>query len=483
MVRLSFVKKVCDGALIAGAMMFVVCFYHWTIKSSGGFNPPGEEDYYNFLVRGWRHGHLYMAKEPRAEMLTLSDPYDPAQNSTVRLPDASYFKGHNYLYFGPAPAVVLMLPYGIITGKEMGTTPALFIYCTSGFLLLSGVWLGIRYRYFPDSRMWIGPLGVLVLGFGTHVLALARRPLVWELPISAGFAFATLSLAAIYAALHGRRPVWMMGLAGISLGLAVASRPTWILASLAFVPALWSLWKVTLDVKVRIRCALAVTLGLSVCVACVLIHNYARFGDFFEFGQNYQLTGIYESKAEHFSVGYIAHNVYIYYLHGALWTSEFPFVSATAVRGGPVGYLGGWNEAICGLAVTFPFVLLGIAAPLACQQRSPNDNVRLKGILGAIIAVYIVMSAAILTYFLATPRYMADFAPSLALLSAIGLLGIERYLNTAVTRHAVLALCAAAGVITVVTGILVSFDYHGRMLRTLSPQSWVALERLFRIDW
>ena len=234
-------KSTLGLVLIGMAIAFVIWFYQWTVRSSGGFNSPGEEDYYNFMVRGWREGHLHISKEPSSQMLALTDPYNPDLNRDVRLADASYFNNRYYLYFGAAPAAILMLPYDLITGRELGTTNAIYVFCVIGFLASTGLWLALRKRYFPASSIWIGPLGVLVLGLGTHVLALERRPLVWELPISMAYAFSTLALAGIYAALHGKKTVLAMGIAGFFLGLAVGARPTYIFCALMFLPALWQM--------------------------------------------------------------------------------------------------------------------------------------------------------------------------------------------------------------------------------------------------
>ena len=169
-------RRVLDAVVHTLCAAAVVWLMHWTVASSGGFNPPGDEDYYNYLVRGWRGGHLYMAKEPRPEILQLADPYDPAQNHAVRLGDASYYQGHYYLYFSAAPALLLHLPYGVITGRELGTTTAVFIYLTLGYLALCALWSDLRARFFPSSPTWLGALGILLLGLGNPLLVLARRP-------------------------------------------------------------------------------------------------------------------------------------------------------------------------------------------------------------------------------------------------------------------------------------------------------------------
>src|ERR1019366_4021703 len=166
-------------------------------------------------------------------------------------------------------------------------------------------------------------------------------------------------------ALHGNRPVLAMGLAGLCLGLAVGSRPTCLLGAAMFLPPLWQLRRSLADRARWWRCAIAAAAGLGLCLLALGAHNFARFGNPFELGQNYQLSGVYESQMRHFRFAYLPHNLYSYYLHLPDWMHGFPFVSATAVRGGPAGYLGGWNEPVCGLAVTFPFLWLALALPLA----------------------------------------------------------------------------------------------------------------------
>jgi hypothetical protein len=462
-----------------GALLLVGGFFHWTVKSGGGFNPPGEEDYYNFLVRGWRAGHLHLAKEPNPGMLTLADPYDPAQNSALRMGDASYYQGRYYLYFGAAPAALVMLPYGLITGEELGTTTTIYIFCVIGFGTAALLWLRVRRDYFPESAWWVAPLGVLVLGCASHVLALQRRPLVWELPIATAYACSMLMLAGIYRWIH--RPTKRAALlAGLSWGVAIAARPTYLLAGFALLPVLWTWW------RSRRAGATPAPLhlpwsggGLAVCLTAILAHNYARFENPFEFGQNYQLSGVYESKMAHFRPAYVPHNVGIYYFHPPDVTGKFPFLAATAVDHGPPGYLAFWNEPVAGLAVTFPFLWLALATPLAWCGREAEERRRLRLAVLAVAGLFAGMSAITLSYFLATPRYMADFTPSLALLAVLGWLGVERWARGRAGGWAVLALGVVAAGVTIVAGVLVSLDYHRRLIRTVWPDGWTALEQFF----
>jgi hypothetical protein len=94
-------------------------------------------------------------------------------------------------------------------------------------------------------------------------------------------------------------------------------------------------------------------------------------------------------------------------------------------------------------------------------------------------AFFLVMGLAIVSYFVATERYMADFAPTLGLIALCGWLGLERSAVSAGWNRIVGPSVAVICLLTVVAGIFVSFDYHGELLRTIYPQSWDEMERFF----
>lgn len=464
-----------DRVLTVLALAAVSWFYYWTVDSIDGFRSIGDADYYNLLVQGYRQGHLYLNKTPPPELLALKDPYDPAQNGAYRMPDASYYRGHYYLYFGVVPAVVLMLPYAVITGHELPTAAAVFVFCLTGFLAASGLWLAIRRRYFPQSAVWAGALGVLVLGLSTHALALASRPMVWELPIAAGFAFVMLALVAVYAAVHGRRPELAMGAAGLCLGLAMASRPPNLFAAAMLLAPLWLAWRARHPERPWWRLGLVAMIGLGVCGVAMLAHNYLRFERLLEFGQNFQLTASHELKNRHFGLDYMPHNIAVYYFCALRWSWEFPFVAAWTPGTDIADYAGG--EEMSGLAVTFPFLWLALATPLACWRRSPEERRSLGVMLFAITGLYLGVGTFMLAFFSTTERYLAEFSPALALLAACGWLGVERWVQRTRWTAWVMPLTALAAFAAVPMGVLVRLNYHGNALSRDNPIVWEKMER------
>lgn len=465
-----------DGVLGILATLSVCFFFHWTVKTAGGFGPPGDEDYYNFIVQGWRSGHLHMSKEPHPAMHTLADPYDPAQNAPDRLADASYYRGHNHLYFGAVPALLIMFPYGLATGEPLGTTTTLYLLAVVGFVSASLTFYQVRRRWFPASPGWVVPAGILVLGCCTHVLALQRRPLVWELPIASAYAFSMLTMLLVLIGLtRGWVRLWLV--VGLAFGAAIASRPIYVLGSVAFLPLLWFWWSKRTDNRWFLPAAWA-GVGVVVWLLAIFAHNYARFDNPLEFGQNYQLTSIYESKADHFAARYIPHNAYIYFASPPRLSHEFPFISTVAVNDGPKGYLGGWNEAVCGAAFSFPVLLCVIMVPWLWHRWKGKEAELLRVFLLCAVGFAVAMGLTMLGYFLATPRYMADFMPSFTFLAVVGLCGATQLASSRLTARLIAVALLLVATFSVCTGILLSFDYHRQIAKVTAPVAWKLLDEV-----
>ncbi|MDO8541973.1 MAG: hypothetical protein Q7S40_16165 [Opitutaceae bacterium] len=500
----SAIHRWLERGLVAAALAITVWFYTWTVAVNNGFEDWGDTDYYRLLVRGWKKGQLHLDKDPRPELLALADPYDPFQNAEHKLGDATLYRGRYYIYFGAAPALTLMLPYALVTGREMTMGAATLVFSTVAFLTASGLWLALRRRYFPGSMIAMAPLGVLAIGFGTHLLTLAQRPMFWELAIAGGIAFSMLAVAAAYCAIHGRRPLAAMAAAGLCLGLAVGSRPTCLVAAPLLLAPLWLAWRQrplnspgipgAVDMASTPRCrswgrmAIAAALPLAACGAAIMAHNHVRFNHPFEFGQHYQLSGAHEGKLTHFSVRFLPHNFAVYFFQALGWQPEFPFANAQAIEVDDIpGYFG--TEEVSGLAATFPFYWFLLALPLAWWRRERDEAWRLSAVFAAVAGYALPVMAVVLCYFSTTMRYEADFAVALAVLALGGMLSLERWATGARSaagertpltpvrpgRWFVAAGAGVAGVVTVLVGVLVSFDYHGRPLAISAALTWQKL--------
>lgn len=459
-------RRRLEAFFVAAAFVLVAWFYCFTVQTSGDLREGADFDYYNPLVDGFRAGHLYLPIEPDPRLVSLPDPYDPARNSELRLPDASYYHEHFYLYFGVVPAVTLMLPYLAITRHHLPEAAAVLVFCLIGFTAASALWLAIRRKYFPDSASWVAPLGVLAIGFGAHVLALARRPEMWELPIAASFAFTMLALGGVFCALHGKRPVAAMFTAGLCLGLAVGSRPTALLASGMLLFPSWCLFRRGRD-GTWLRAGVAAIAAMAIIGIGLAWYNYARFDSPFQFGQAYQLTSLKEGEVHHFQLRFLLHNLRVYFAWPVHWTADWPFIASTPFPPGPPGYYGG--EELYWLAVLAPVLwfALFLIRPLKTAAESWRE------MMLAIVAVYLPLQVFMLVFFSAAERYMVEFLPPLMLLALCGLLRAEQMAEQRRSLRVLFRLAASlAIVVTICVGLLASFDYHGRSMKRTAPETW-----------
>lgn len=463
-------SRLRDRLILGGLTLAILWFQAWTAWTSEADLRYGDEqsDYYNLLIDGWLDGQLHLKVKVPEALLALQNPYDPAQRPPdLGLHDASFYKGKYYLYFGAAPVALLMLPARLIAGSDLPLFIAVLVFTSGGFLASLALWRGVRRRYFPDAGVVVASAGVLVLGLAALGPVLLRRPQVWELPIAAGYCFSMLALGCVWRSLHltRGRAIWFGG-AGLSLGLAIASRPTYLLAApLLAVPLAWW-WRETR--RPPWRPAVAALVPLACIGALMALHNYLRFDDPLQFGQAYQFSLDYESQVTHFSPRYLPFNTWRYFFSVAQWSPYFPFIAPAELPPKPPGFSG--HDDVYGILVNLPFAWLALAAPLALRRRTGSGRGELGAWLGALALLFAVMAGALLCFFGSLARYQIDFTPALMLLACVGLLAIERELRPmrAPARGAVRIGIAVTIGWSVLFGVLFSLQLDG-LLREDNP--------------
>src|SRR6266851_4510593 len=123
--------------------ILVGLYYRWGVRAAGEEFRWGQriDGYYDLLARGFAAGHLYLPSEVSPHLLEKTDPYDPAIDDSLKLFDAALYDGRYYLYHGAGPAVLLFLPWRILTGLDLPENYASFLFCFGGFLFSAGALL------------------------------------------------------------------------------------------------------------------------------------------------------------------------------------------------------------------------------------------------------------------------------------------------------------------------------------------------------
>ncbi|HEY3754525.1 MAG TPA: hypothetical protein VGL42_00085 [Opitutaceae bacterium] len=421
------------------ALVLPLLLYLAVTSVDGGLKPvgPPQTDYYNRLVHGLLKGHLYLDAPVSPELLSVSDPYDPAvRGNAPYLHDASLYHHHYYIYFGVTPVWTLLLPFAWLTGHDLPIGYAVWLFVSAGYLCAAIILRDLIRRHFPDAGPAVRRIAYAGLTFGGAELTLLARHQMYELPIAAGSAFFLAALVCLFQCLDARRSLGWAVLGGLALGLAIGCRPFYLLGALCFVAPLFSSartngygWK-----AIALAAASCAVVGLGLAA-----YNHARFGSVWEFGQNYQLSGGYERQAQHFLLRYMPFNLRIYLFAPLRWGRYFPFVHAIDLPPMPAGF-GGWDWSY-GIAPNIPFAIFALGG-FAVGRR----DIRM-GIMGASAVGLLLLMCA---YFGSVGRYLGDLMPEMAIVAAVGFIALAR------SRRWVAILGGALAADTGVAAILLS---------------------------
>jgi len=423
-----------------------------------------ETDLYPLLARGFLHGHLYLDAAVPTQLAGAADPYNPAGRPVPYLHDVSLFSGRYYLYFGPAPALTLFLPYRLLTGRDLPSPAAVLFFCLWGYaglvaLVVAAAGAGLTGKPWP-----LGAAVLIGLAALSCYLPLLRRAAVYEVAIAGGSAFFLWSFYFLLRMPQVRRPRRAAAWAGALLGLAVACRPTYGLCLAPLAAGLLLLHRPR-SARQRAGDFTAAVAAFGFLLGLLLLYNFLRFGSATEFGQTYQLSGAREGAVRHFSLSYLPFQAHAY-LFSCLHPSRYyPFLHALAPPSLPPG-IGGY-EFTFGLFAGLPAAAFAVVASVALFRPAAARRGPALVLFGAFAA----MLLPLLFYFGCCVRYMADFAPILAVLAGLGMVEAAGWTDRhrpALTKT-IVGLAGVSALASLAVGFLSSVDMYDRSAETPPP--------------
>ncbi|HTX65492.1 MAG TPA: hypothetical protein VMD31_06955, partial [Opitutaceae bacterium] len=458
--RLPRLEAFAVGLLVLAAIVF---YLWWADALGSSWVRPDPAGFYSEQSDAFLAGQLYLKVQPNPALLRLADPYDPKQFAPYHLIDLTYYRGHYYLYFGVAPVVTLFLPWQALTGSCLTDQAGAAVFTLAGFGLSVWLLLAVRRRYLPFAAAWACPLAVAVLALGNLSLLLLRQPNFPQIPIASAWTWQVAALGAVYYSLHSRRPWPWLALASAACGLAVASRPTFLLGCLLLAPAVLRhagpVRPAAAPGGHRWPVLAAAFLPIAAIGVGLMIYNAARFGSPFEFGMRYQLAGGDLRHQVLLSPRYLLANAWSYLFSTPHFTRYFPFVE-DQLR--PLGVL-----------VVFPFTWLALLTPLGVRAQSAAIRPAFRA-LSASAALAVGGNFVLLSlYYSNWPRYQLDFFLALTWLAALGLLAAAHAWSKLRLRRRLLGTASfmLAGV-----NIGLGFCFAARTYH--APQRLAALARL-----
>ena len=421
-------------------------------------NPAPRDAAYNLLARGLLSGHLYLDKAAPAALTGLKDPLDPEANRIARedpryrLHDLSYRKGRLYLYFGAAPAVLVFIPWHLLTGGWLPHWGAVVLLCAAGLAANVVLVRSVRSRIFPKSPGWVLGALVLLLGLGSYAPLLAARADMWEVPVAFNYFAVSMALWFFWKAVtQPEKAVRYIAFASCAFGAAFLSRPT-VLVNAAILLLLLAPG----GVRGRPSAWAASVFPLAFCGAAAGLYNVLRFGGPFDFGESSQLAGVYVAHLHTFDGSYVWTNLRLYLVQGVDWSWVFPFAHEPAfwrLEGSlPVNH--GGIEHVAGALVSAPILWAALAVPFFIRLRRPDRSFLLLSVAAGWVAL---SSLLLFAFFFGTSsRYQFEFVPGLALLASFGVLAMESVLRAGtlvLARCVWIPLVLVSGAFAVLYGI------------------------------
>lgn len=476
------------------SIIFVIAGYVWFISFGFWTTWRSTTYYYDQLATAFAHGSLALEKNVDPALLSITNPYDPRERKGIDYPlDFSLYKGKYYLYFGPAPAMLLAI-FKLFGVGRIGDHFLTFIFVSGLCIFQSLLIIEIRKQFFPQIPIWIIPVCIIFIGLVSPFAWILTEARVYEVASTGGQFFLIAGLYYNFCALKEDTTLPGGFIIGGSLwAFAVGSRLAQALPigflTLGITFLTISSYFRTRSLSKTIYSIASLGLPLAIGVAALGWYNWARFGSLSETGYTYQLTtlDIKGYSNDLFSPLYILPNLYDYLAARPRVLNVFPFLKPVRGRGNllfPFLHLSKiyYTRATTGIFYSTPFIFF-VGIPmfsiffkkmgLGDQANPARDTNLLKWLSIGLMGSSLCGLALFASFFWVEGRYFMEFIPSLATLSIIGFwLGYSFLSRWPVVRTIYTVAGMGLMIISVLVGSLLVFAMRAEIYQGWHPALW-----------
>lgn len=433
-------------------------------------------------------GQLHLDVEPSAELLQLSNPYSPdARNGINYMYDRAFFDGKYYSYFGIAPILAVYYPFYLLTGFLPMDSMVMGIFSLVTALFLP--WAVIEFAKLRNSgtRPWFAAVCAVGAYFSSGVLFIQRgRAPFYYIASIAGMAFVSAFVFFLLKAYNQKKMaarIILLFLSGLSFGLAFHSRINSVVPAAVLTAVFVIIYFIISIRKKRVAPFVGEMIVLALPVAAAvgfsLYYNYIRFGDFLQFGTDYQLTLMNTSLYKAGANGFFA-SLYHYFIQPFVVTDKFPYINLAYLHFADYGK-NVYTDSGFGL-LAFPFMLALLLNPVLLKSKdiSKNGKVMLAAsLLSFVLTAFLNFGLGGVIF-----RYTADISLLAAFVSAVIIMEIclilqknhEKSVSSAAKKTVAAVTCITAAV-----AVFAAMAQNGNFVE-YDPDIYLALKD-FVIFW
>lgn len=401
---------------------------------------------YGRLADALLEGHLYIDKgdiDPALE--AMENPYDTEAREKLGVKynwDEVYYNKHYYTYFGIVPTIILFIPYKLSTGSMLLSYQATQIFAALSIIGSFYLFYILCSQFFPATpfSMYLllsVALSILSIGYSIAQPALYCTAIVSAICLM--FWSMIFFIKGAWIKQHASKSKWYLLCGGFLGAMAFGCRPPVALANLVIVAVFFRIKdNENLDSKEKIKELVYLLLPYLLITPCLMLYNFIRFDNLFEFGISYQLTvedqHMYQNFSERFDIkrlflGFLA------LLFSCSHLKDFPYVM------------------FCGTFVNFPILLLILhifskRVSMLLKKKRIYLFVALLFLSPFVIAINDVFWTPF-----PIPRYQLDFCYLLCILTFLSSVALLEYL-TKNKKKVMLLILVALSFLTVFTQFL-----------------------------
>jgi len=251
-----------------------------------------DRQYNTFLVDAILSGRTYLDHGNPELLLIAERPYDLKwleangfRRDEAWKSDWVYYKGKHYSYFGIVPAIILYVPYKMITGEYLSNNAGILLFAAIAIVLMAILWRFLVKKYLKNTLFVFYLLSFLTMFFASGLFGPLRFTRFYSIVSAAGFMFVIAGILLLFKSVEHNRPNYMkLFFACLCLALAVGCRPNFIFVSLLVPVILWRHWSLKL--------AMFISIPYTIIAIPLCFYNYIRFGSIIDFGFKYNMTNV-----------------------------------------------------------------------------------------------------------------------------------------------------------------------------------------------
>ena len=460
---------------ILGVFLLVVSYIN---------NNSAEKNVYDFynknFVEALSKGSVSLLEKPNDRLLEMSNPYDSFGRyveGIIRdkdyIWDSALYNGKYYVYFGILPALILFLPYYLLTGSILPSTYGVVVFSLFSAIAIKALIEIIFKRFFRNAPFKYLVFSLLIMLFGSQILILNGIPRFYEIPISAGLFFSITGIDFVLMSVYDKKINYIKMFFGtLFLALSVACRPTELFASLIVLPILIKVFVNNVkNKKDIIKNIMAIAIPYLVVGILLMFYNYIRFGNILEFGAKYQLT---VNDMSHLSNRWATIGVGIICSLFSIpnFIPSFPFI----INHNELINFNGYyyiENMIGGLFILVPICFAIFKLPTIYRKSKNNE---LKVFVSTLIFVGII--EAILSVMMggSMQRYIVDYGWMLILAGICIFVEIQEIYKTIEAKHLLKKIFAIITIYVVIINLCSGIISEKSYMQNVSPEEFYKIK-------